>query len=53
MQTTVDAQIANVIKLREPEAAIARTKLRRTAETQKNEIQLKPCQNLTDYQLKQ
>jgi len=53
MQTNVDAQIANVTKLREPEAATARTKLRRTAETQKNEIQLKPCQNLTDYQLKQ
>ena len=52
-QTNVDAQIANVIKLRQPEAATARTKLRRTAETQKTELQLKPCQNLTDYQLKQ
>jgi len=52
-QTNVDAQIANVTKLRQPEAAAARIKLRRTAETQKTEIQLKPCQNLTDYQLKQ
>ena len=52
-QTNVDAQIANVTKLRQPEAATARTKLRRTAETQKTDIELKPCQNLTDYQLKQ
>ena len=52
-QTNVDAQIANIIKLRQPEAATARTKLRRTAETQKTDIELKPCQNLTDYQLKQ
>jgi hypothetical protein len=52
-QTNVEAQIANVPKLRQPEAATARTKLRRTAETQKTELQLKPCQNLTDYQLKQ
>jgi carboxypeptidase family protein len=51
MQTNVDAQISNVTKLRLPEAATARTKLRRSAETQKTEIQLKPCQNLTDYQL--
>ena len=50
-QTNVDAQIANTTKLRQPEAATARTKLRRTAETQKTEIQLKPCQNLIDYQL--
>ena len=52
-QTNTDAQIATLTKLRLPESATARTKLRRTAETQKTEIQLKPCQNLTDYQLKQ
>lgn len=52
-QTTVDSQIANHGKLREPEASPARTKLRRTAETKKSEIELKPCQNLTDFQLKQ
>lgn len=52
-QTNVDAQIATLTKLRQPEAAPARTKLRRTAETQKTEIELKPCQNLADYQLKQ
>jgi uncharacterized protein (DUF2141 family) len=52
-QTNVDAQIATAAKLRQPEAAAARTKLRRTAESQKTEIELKPCQNLADYQLKQ
>jgi len=51
-QTNPDVQTANVIKLRQPEAATARTKLRRTAETQKTDVELKPCQNLTDYQLK-
>jgi hypothetical protein len=51
-QTNVDAQIATSAKLRQPEAAPARTKLRRSAETQKTEIELKPCQNLADYQLK-
>ena len=52
-QTNVDPQLATLTKLRQPEAATARTKLRRTAETQKTDIELKPCQNLTDYQLKQ
>lgn len=52
-QTSTDSQLTTLRKLREPESALARTKLRRTAETQKAEIQLKPCQNLTDYQVKQ
>jgi hypothetical protein len=52
-QTTVEPQIANLAKLRQPEAAAARTKLRRTEETKKSEIELKPCENLADYQLKQ
>ena len=51
-QTNVDAQVATLTKLRQPEAAPARTKLRRAAEAQKTEIELKPCQNLADYQLK-
>ena len=51
-QTNADAQTATLTKLRQPEAATARTKLRKIAETQKTEIELKPCQNLTDYQLK-
>lgn len=51
-QTNTDAQIATLMKLREPEAAPARTKLRKAAETRKTEIELKPCQNLTNYELK-
>ena len=51
-QTTVEPQIATVAKLHQPEAAAARIKLRRTAETMKAEIELKPCENLADYQLK-
>ena len=51
-QTNVDAQIATLVKLRQPEVASARAKLRRAAETKKSEIELKPCQNRTDYQLK-
>ena len=52
-QTNTDPQIATVTKLRQPEAATARTKLRKTAEAKKAEIELKPCQNLTGYELKQ
>ena len=52
-QPTADAQTATMTRLREPEAATARTKLRKTAETKKAEIQLKPCQNLANYELKQ
>jgi hypothetical protein len=48
-----DPQTATLITLGQPEAATARAKLRRTAESQKSEIQLKPCQNLQDYQLKE
>lgn len=53
VQTTADEQTATLTKLRQPEAATARAKLRRTAEAQKIEIELKPCQNLTGYELKQ
>ena len=49
---TPDPVTATLAKLRQPEAATARVKLRGAAETQKSEIQLKPCQNLADYQLK-
>ena len=49
---TTDPKVATLAKLRQPEAASARTKLRRAAEAQKSAIELKPCQNLTDYQLK-
>lgn len=49
----VDTQATTLIKLRQPESAPTRTKLRRTAESKKNELELKPCQTLADYQPKQ
>jgi Carboxypeptidase regulatory-like domain len=51
-QTNNDPQIATMTKLRQPEAAPARTKLRKTAEAKKTDLVLKPCQNLTGYELK-
>jgi hypothetical protein len=39
-------------KLRLPDAIDTRTKIRRAAEALKTEIELKPCQNLTDYKIK-
>jgi hypothetical protein len=38
-------------KLRLPDSAEARTKIRRAAETSKSEIELNPCQNVTDFKL--
>lgn len=51
LQTSPPADIATITKLRLPESAEARTKLRRTAEAQKSDVELKPCQTLNDYQL--
>ncbi len=50
-QNPAQSEIDSLVKLRLPESAEARLKLRRTAETQKSDIELKPCQNLTDFQL--
>lgn len=47
----LDEQSSTLTKLRRPEAAELRAKLRRAAETQKKDLELKPCQNLTDFQL--
>lgn len=38
-------------KLRLPDALEARTKIRRAAESNKADVELKPCQNVTDYKL--
>jgi hypothetical protein len=38
-------------KLRAPEEAESRAQIRRAAEAAKTEVELKPCQNLTGYQL--
>jgi hypothetical protein len=51
LQTPAPPEIATLEKLRLPESAEARTKLRRIAEAQKSDLELKPCQTLTDYQL--
>jgi len=48
---TPEADAATIEKLRLPEAADIRAKLRRFAEAQKITLELKPCQNLTDYRL--
>jgi hypothetical protein len=48
---TIDADTDTQVKLRFPEAAETRAKLRRAAEAQKPNLELKPCQNLTDYRL--
>ena len=47
----IDSQASTIAKLRLPEAVETRTKLRRAAESQKVDLELKPCQNLTDYKL--
>ncbi|HEU4833331.1 MAG TPA: carboxypeptidase-like regulatory domain-containing protein [Pyrinomonadaceae bacterium] len=50
---SIETQPPTLAKLRQPESAPVRTKLRRAAEAKKTEIELKPCQNLVDYQFKQ
>ncbi len=49
-QDPTDSELTSE-RLRLPTAAESRAKLRRTAETAKTDIELKPCQNITDYQL--
>jgi Carboxypeptidase regulatory-like domain len=50
--TMIDTSPSTISKLRLPESAQTRTKLRRAAEAKKNAIELKSCQTLTDFQLK-
>ena len=51
LQQTLESATGTMENLRVPETSEARSKLRRSAENQKTELQLKPCQNLTEYQL--
>jgi hypothetical protein len=51
IQTPGDKDPQTVEKLRLPDATEARQKIRRAAEAAKVNIELKPCQNLTDYKL--
>ncbi|HEV2835700.1 MAG TPA: hypothetical protein VGW58_10305, partial [Pyrinomonadaceae bacterium] len=46
-----DDAVAPITKLRLPHETETRAKLRREAEAAKTEIEFKPCQNITDYQL--
>jgi hypothetical protein len=51
IQTPGEKDPQTLEKLRLPDAAEARLRIRRTAEAAKQNIELKPCQNLTDYRL--
>ena len=46
-----DAETQFNVDLRSPEGAEQRSQLRRAAEAAKTSIELKPCQNLTNYEL--
>lgn len=48
---TLDADAATTDKLRLPQAVETRAKIRRAAEARKTTLELKPCQNLINYQL--
>lgn len=48
----LDSQVLTMAKLRQPESASTRATIRRRAEAKKNALELKPCQNLSDFQLK-
>jgi len=51
VQTPGEKDPTTNAKLRLPDAAEARLKIRRAAEATKLNIELKPCQNVTDYKL--
>lgn len=46
----VTSESVSLKKLRLPDATGLRTRLRREAEATKSELELKPCQNVTDFQ---
>jgi hypothetical protein len=51
-QSRSGSERLTTLKLQLPDATESRTKLRRAAETVHNEIELKPCQNVTDHRLR-
>jgi hypothetical protein len=51
VQPALDDVRPTLTKLRLPDETETRARLRREAEAAKTEIELKPCQNMTDYQL--
>lgn len=50
-RVAAENEALSVAKLRSPDEAETRAQIRRSAEAAKTEIELKPCQNLTDYSL--
>ena len=50
-QPALDNAASPLTKLRLPDEEETRAKLRRDAEASRTEIEFKPCQNVTDYQL--
>jgi Carboxypeptidase regulatory-like domain len=50
-QSAINGALSQLAKLRSPDEAETRSKLRRDAEAAKIEIEFKPCQNVTGYQL--
>ena len=50
-QTFTDDAVTPLTRLRLPHETATRARLRRDAESAKTEIELKPCQNVTDFQL--
>ena len=50
-QPATDVALSPLTKLRLPDETETRAKLRREAEASKTEIEFKPCQNVTDFQL--
>jgi hypothetical protein len=50
-QPAFEVALSPLSKLRLPDETETRSKLRRDAEASKTEIEFKPCQNVTDYQL--
>lgn len=50
-QPAIESGLSPLTKLRLPDETETRAKLRRDAEAAKTEIEFKPCQNVTDYQL--
>jgi len=50
-QPAIDSALSPLTKLRLPDETETRATLRRDAEGAKTEIEFKPCQNVTDYQM--
>jgi len=52
VQPAIEGPESPLIKFRLPDEAETRLKLRRAAEAAKTEVELKPCQNVTDFRMR-